>query len=59
MAKKKVQKTKTKTKSKSRPSSEKLSREQVTGLLKNLRRIFGPKGKKLETASWASRRPRL
>ena len=50
MAKKKVlktkTKTKTKTKSKSRPSSEKLSREQVTGLLKNLRRIFGPKGKK-------------
>jgi len=42
MAKKK---TKTKTKTKSRPS-EKLSREQVTGLLKNLRRIFGPKGKK-------------
>ena len=43
---KKVQKkTKTKTKSRSR-SSEKLSREQVTGLLKNLRRIFGPKGKK-------------
>ena len=50
MAKKKVRKTKTKTKtktkSKSRPSSEKLSREQVQGLLKNLRRIFGPKGKK-------------
>ena len=48
MAKKKVRKTKTKTKSKSksRPSSDKLSREQVTGLLKNLRRIFGPKGKK-------------
>jgi hypothetical protein len=46
MVKKKVQKkTKTKTKSRSR-SSEKLSREQVTGLLKNLRRIFGPKGKK-------------
>ena len=49
MAKKKVQtktkKTKTKT-SKSRPSSDKLSREQVTGLLKNLRRIFGSKGKK-------------
>jgi hypothetical protein len=44
MAKKKT-KTKTKTKTKSRPS-EKLSREQVTGLLKNLRRIFGPKGKK-------------
>ena len=49
---KKVRKTKTKTKSKSssksrssRPS-EKLSREQVQGLLKNLRRIFGPKGKK-------------
>jgi hypothetical protein len=48
MVKKKVQKkTKTKTKTKSRSrSSEKLSREQVTGLLKNLRRIFGPKGKK-------------
>jgi len=48
MVKKKVRKTKTKTKSKttSRPSSDKLSREQVTGLLKNLRRIFGPKGKK-------------
>jgi hypothetical protein len=46
MVKKKAQKkTKTKTKSKSR-SSEKLSREQVTGLLKNLRRIFGPKSKK-------------
>jgi hypothetical protein len=45
MVKKKVRKTKTKTKTKSR-SSEKLSREQVTGLLKNLRRIFGPKGKK-------------
>jgi hypothetical protein len=42
MAKKKVQKTKTK----SRPTAKKLSREQVTGLLKNLRRIFGPKGKK-------------
>jgi hypothetical protein len=47
MAKKKVRKTKTKTKTQSRSrSSEKLSREQVTGLLKNLRRIFGPKGKK-------------
>lgn len=48
MAKKKVRKTKTKPKTKttSRPSSDKLSREQVTGLLKNLRRIFGPKGKK-------------
>ena len=48
MVKKKVQKkTKTKTKTKSRSrSSEKLSREQVTGLLKNLRRIFCPKGKK-------------
>ena len=48
MAKKKVRKTKTKTKTKttSRPSAEKLSREQVSGLLKNLRRIFGPKGKK-------------
>jgi hypothetical protein len=48
MAKKKVQKSKTKskTKTKSRPTSEKLSREQVTGLLKNLRRIFGSKGKK-------------
>jgi hypothetical protein len=44
MTKKKVQKTKTKTK-KSR-ASEKLSREQVSGLLKNLRRIFGSKGKK-------------
>ena len=40
MAKKKVQKTK-----KSR-TTEKLSREQVSGLLKNLRRIFGSKGKK-------------
>jgi len=47
MVKKKVRKTKTKTKTQSRSrSSEKLSREQVTGLLKNLRRIFGPKGKK-------------
>ena len=49
MAKKKVRKTKTKTRSKSRasrPTSEKLSREQVQGLLKNLRRIFGPKSKK-------------
>ena len=47
MAKKKVQKSKTKSKTKtSRPSVKKLSREQVTGLLKNLRRIFGPKGKK-------------
>jgi hypothetical protein len=48
MAKKKVQKSKTKskTKTKSRPTSEKMSREQVTGLLKNLRRIFGSKGKK-------------
>jgi hypothetical protein len=44
MTKKKVQKTKTKTK-KSR-TTEKLSREQVSGLLKNLRRIFGSKGKK-------------
>jgi hypothetical protein len=47
MVKKKVRKTKTKTKTKTKSrSSEKLSREQVTGLLKNLRRIFGPKGKK-------------
>jgi hypothetical protein len=46
MVKKKVRKTKTKTKTKSRSSAKKLSREQVTGLLKNLRRIFGPKGKK-------------
>ena len=47
MAKKKVRKTKTKTKTRaSRPTSDKLSREQVQGLLKNLRRIFGPKSKK-------------
>jgi len=48
MAKKKVRKPKAKSSSKSRSSrpSDKLSREQVTGLLKNLRRIFGPKGKK-------------
>jgi len=44
---KKVRKTKTKTKTKTKSrSSEKLSREQVTTMLKNLRRIFGPKGKK-------------
>lgn len=42
MAKKKVQKTK----QKSRPTAKKLSREQVSSLLKNLRRIFGSKGKK-------------
>jgi hypothetical protein len=42
MAKKKVQKTKTK----SRPTAKKLSRELVSSLLKNLRRIFGSKGKK-------------
>jgi hypothetical protein len=45
MTKKKVTKTKTKTKGRSR-TTEKLSREQVSGLLKNLRRIFGSKGKK-------------
>ena len=45
MTKKKVTKTKTKAKGRSR-TTEKLSREQVSGLLKNLRRIFGSKGKK-------------
>ena len=37
---------KTKTKTKSRPTAKKLSREQVSTLLKNLRRIFGSKSKK-------------
>jgi hypothetical protein len=49
MTKKKVQKTKTRTKGRSRSRetrTDKLSREQVSGLLKNLRRIFGPKSKK-------------
>ena len=42
----KAKKTKAVTKTKtSRPSSTKLSREQVSTLLKNLRRIFGPKSK--------------
>lgn len=44
-ASKKTRRVRPKTSRKSR-SSERLSREQVSGLLKNLRRIFGSKGKK-------------